>query len=176
MPWNTALEDFRIFKGIESDILNDGSLDYEEDLLKQFDFIIASVHSNLRMEEAKATDGLIKAIENPYTTILGHPTGRLLLSRKGYPINHQKVIDACAANGVSIELNANPYRLDLDWTWIPYAMEKGVLISVNPDAHSQGGIDDIRYGVYAARKGGLTATGCLNCRSAEGFEEYIRKK
>jgi len=173
---NKELEDFRIFKGIESDILNDGSLDYEEDLLKQFDFIIASVHSNLRMEEAKATDRLIKAIENPYTTILGHPTGRLLLSRKGYPIDHQKVIDACAANGVSIELNANPYRLDLDWTWIPYAMEKGILISVNPDAHSQGGIDDIRYGVYAARKGGLTPAACLNCLSADKFEEYIRKK
>ena len=173
---NKELEDFKIFKGIESDILNDGKLDYDEDLLQQFDFIIASVHSNLRMEEAKATDRLIKAIENPYTTILGHPTGRLLLSRKGYPIDHQKVIDACAANGVCIELNANPYRLDIDWTWIPYAMEKGVLISVNPDAHSRGGIDDIRYGVYAARKGGLTTAACLNCQSADEFEEYIRKK
>ncbi len=172
---NQKMAPFRIFKGIESDILNDGSLDYEEDILKQFDFIIASVHTNLRMDEEKATQRLITAIENPYTTILGHPTGRLLLSRKGYPIDHEKVIDACAANGVAIELNANPYRLDLDWTWIPYALEKGVPISVNPDAHSREGIHDIHFGVLSARKGGLTAATCLNARNAEEFAAYCRK-
>ncbi|HEX8532192.1 MAG TPA: helix-hairpin-helix domain-containing protein, partial [Cytophagales bacterium] len=132
---NGQLAPFRIFKGIESDILNDGSLDYDKDVLASFDFIVASVHSNLKMDEAKATARLIKAVENPYTTILGHPTGRLLLRREGYPIDHQKVIDACAANEVIIEINANPWRLDIDWHWLPYALNKGVLISINPDAH-----------------------------------------
>jgi len=171
---NAEMDDFHIFKGIESDILNDGSLDYEEDILKQFDVIIASVHTNLRMDEAKATQRLITAIENPYTTILGHPTGRLLLSREGYPIDHQSVIDACAANGVAIELNAHPWRLDLDWTWIPYALEKGILISVNPDAHSMEGIHDIKYGVASARKGGLTAAQCLNAKGVDAFREYLK--
>lgn len=172
---NQELAPFRIFKGIESDILNDGSLDYEEDVLKAFDFIIASVHSNLRMDEDKATQRLITAIENPYTTMLGHPTGRLLLSRPGYPIDHQKVLDACAANGVSVEINANPYRLDLEWTWVPYALEKGILLSINPDAHSTSGMHDIRYGVLAGRKGGLTAAECMNALDTEGFAAAIRK-
>mgnify|MGYP000459160263 CR=1 FL=1 len=173
---NAELAPFRIFKGIESDILNDGALDYEEDMLKAFDFIIASVHSNLRMDEAKATQRLITAIENPYTSILGHPTGRLLLSREGYPIDHRKVLDACAANGVAVEINANPYRLDLDWSWIPYALEKGILLSVNPDAHSKEGMHDIRYGVLAARKGGLSAAHCLNARDTEGFAQFLRTR
>ncbi|MCB0704180.1 MAG: DNA polymerase/3'-5' exonuclease PolX [Saprospiraceae bacterium] len=172
---NVELAPFRILKSIESDILNDGSLDYETDILERFDFIIASVHSNLRMDEEKATQRLITAVENPYTNILGHPTGRLLLSREGYPIDHKKVIDACAANGVAIELNANPYRLDLDWTWIPYAMEKGVWISINPDAHSTAGIRDIHFGVLSARKGGLNREACLNATSAEQFLERLRK-
>jgi DNA polymerase (family 10) len=166
--------DFRILKGIESDILMDGSLDYEEELLKGFDVVIASVHAHLRMDEEKATSRLVKAIENPYTHILGHPTGRLLLSRKGYPIDHQRVIDACAANGVAIELNANPYRLDLDWSWIPVALDKGVLISINPDAHSQQGIHDIHFGVISARKGGLTKAQCLNACSASDFLAHLR--
>ncbi len=153
---NQRFSNFKIFKGIESDILYDGNLDYDEAILKGFDFIIASVHSQLKMDEEKATSRIITAIENPYTTILGHPTGRLLLSRKGYPVNHQKIIDACATNNVAIELNANPLRLDLDYQWIPYAMEKGVKICINPDAHSITGINDIKYGVLAARKGGLT--------------------
>ena len=172
---NTQWDDFRILKGIESDILADGSLDYEEDILQRFDFVIASVHSNLRMDEAKATARLLAAIENPYTHILGHPTGRLLLSRPGYPIDHRKVIDACAANQVAIELNASPYRLDLDWTWIPYALEKGVLISINPDAHSIAGIQDIYFGTLAARKGGLTAERCLNARPADEFLAALKK-
>ncbi len=173
---NLELAPFRIFKGIESDILYDGSLDYPEELLAGFDFIIASVHSNLRMDEEKATQRLLKAVENKYTTILGHPTGRLLLSRQGYPIDHRKVIDACADNGVSIELNANPHRLDLDWTWIPYALEKNVLISINPDAHSTGGIHDIRYGVFSARKGGLTSNQCLTSMELADFEGFISIK
>jgi DNA polymerase (family X) len=173
---NAELAPFKIFKGIESDILSDGSLDYDESILKQFDFIIASVHSNLRMDEEKATNRILRAVENPYTTILGHPTGRLLLSRPGYPLDHRKIIDACAANGVAIELNANPYRLDLDWTWIPYALEKGVMISINPDAHSTGGIRDIHFGVLSARKGGLTAGKCLTCLNSADFQNFIAKK
>ncbi|NJC25293.1 DNA polymerase/3'-5' exonuclease PolX [Neolewinella antarctica] len=159
---NAELAPFHIYKSIESDILTDGSLDYSDDILAGFDVVIASVHSNLNMDEEKATERLLTAIRNPYTTILGHPTGRLLLSRAGYPIDHKRVIDACAEHDVVIELNANPYRLDVDWTWIPYAVERGVQISINPDAHSMGGIDDIRYGVLAARKGGLTKEACWN--------------
>lgn len=172
---NAEFFNFKILKSIECDILNDGSLDYSDDILRGFDFVIASVHSNLKMSEEKASTRLIKAIENPFTMILGHPTGRLLLSREGYPIDHKKVIDACAANHVAIEMNANPYRLDLDWSWIPYARERGVLISINPDAHSTTGINDIRYGVMAARKGGLDTEGCLNARDLDGFYDFLKK-
>ena len=171
---NKEFFNFKILKSIESDILYDGSLDYSDDILRGFDFVIASIHSTLKMDEAKATARLIKAIENPFTKILGHPTGRLLLSREGYPIDHKKVIDACAANKVCIELNANPYRLDLDWTWIPYARERGVLISINPDAHSIEGIKDIRYGVLTARKGRLDTEGCLNARDLDGFWDFLK--
>jgi len=156
--------------------LNDGSLDYEKDVLKTFDFIVASVHSNLKMDKEKATHRLVKAIENPFTTILGHPTGRLLLSREGYPIDHKKIIDACAANGVAIELNAHPYRLDIDWTWIPYCMEKGVLISINPDAHELDGFLDLHWGTVSARKGMLTKEHCLNALSLEEIEEWFGEK
>lgn len=176
---NLKLAPFRIFKGIESDILYDGSLDYPEEILKTFDFVVASVHSILRMDEDKATSRLITAIENPYTTILGHPTGRLLLSRKGYPVNYAKVIDACATNNVVIEINANPLRLDLDWRWQQYALEKGVLLSVNPDAHRTEGFHDMHYGIHVARKGGLTALKCLNAFSLSQitalFEDRIRR-
>ena len=173
---NIKYPEFKIFKSIESDILSSGVLDYEEDVLSSFDLVIASVHSNLKMDEEKATRRLITAIENPYTRILGHPTGRLLLARKGYPIDYKKVIDACAANNVVIELNASPHRLDLDWSWIPYAVEKGVMISINPDAHSIRGIKDIRWGVAAARKGGLTKESCLNSKSLEEFTRWINSK
>jgi DNA polymerase (family X) len=168
------LKDFVIFKGIESDILSDGSLDYSDDILKSFDVVIASVHSQLRMDMEKATQRLIKAIENPYTHILGHMTGRLLLSRKGYPLDMMKILDACAANGVSIELNANPHRLDIDWEWIPAAVDKGILISINPDAHNLKGIEDIRYGVYSARRAGLQIHQCLNALDANSFIKKIK--
>lgn len=172
---NAGYSGFRIFKGIESDILGDGSLDYPEEILKTFDFVVASVHSNLKMSQEKATERLIKAIENPYTTILGHPTGRLLLARPGYPIDHKKVIDACAANRVSIELNAHPYRLDIDWRWIPYCLEKGVPVSVNPDAHHREGFHDMYYGICAARKGMLTRQTCLNAMNLQEFEAYLAR-
>ncbi len=171
---NAELAPFRIVKGIECDILSDGSLDYDAELLAGFEVVIASVHSNLNMDEERATSRLLTAIANPRTDILGHPTGRLLLSREGYPIDHAAVIDACAEHGVAIELNANPYRLDLDWTWLPYARERGVLISVNPDAHATGGIDDIHFGVLAARKGELTAAGCLNALPLDRFLKVVR--
>ncbi|HFA48427.1 MAG TPA: DNA polymerase/3'-5' exonuclease PolX [Bacteroidetes bacterium] len=173
---NKELAPFKIFKSIECDILSDGSLDYDEATLEKFDFVIASVHSNLKMDGAKATARILKAVENPHTYILGHPTGRLLLSRLGYPLDHQKIIDACAANRVAIELNANPYRLDLDWSWIPYALEKGVLISINPDAHSTGGINDIHFGVLSARKGGLSAGQCLTCFGLAEFSAWVAGK
>lgn len=170
---NSKLSTFRIFKSIESDILNDGSLDYPDTVLKTFDLVIASVHSNLGMPEEKANTRLIKAIENPYTTILGHMTGRLLLSRNGYPVNHKMIIDACAANNVVIELNAHPRRLDIDWKWIDYALEKNVLLSINPDAHALDGFDDVKYGVLAAQKGGLTKENNLSSFTLRQFQNFL---
>lgn len=172
---NKQLAPFKIFKSIESDILNDGSLDYPETVLKTFDLVIASVHSNLKMPQEKAMKRLLTAIENPYTTILGHMTGRLLLSRNGYPLDHKKIIEACAANHVVIELNAHPRRLDIDWKWIEYAIEKGVLISVNPDAHALDGYNDVKYGVLAAQKGGLTKENNLSSLGLQEFEKWLAK-
>ncbi len=173
---NNKMTPFKIFKGIESDILNDGSLDYKKEILETFDFVVASIHSNLKMDQEKATARLLKAIENPFTTILGHPTGRLLLSREGYPIDHKKIIEACAANGVAIELNAHPYRLDIDWTWIPYCIDKGVLISINPDAHETEGLLDLHWGTAAARKGMLTKETCLNAMNLEEITKWFESK
>jgi DNA polymerase (family 10) len=173
---NKKLNGFHIFKGIESDILFDGSLDYPDEILQRFDFVVASVHSILKMDKEKATSRLIKAIENPYTTILGHPTGRLLLSRDGYPIDHKKVIDACAANNVVIEINANPFRLDMDWRWHQYALDKGVWLSINPDAHRKEGFLDMHYGVLVARKGGLYKERCLNALSLQEIKLVFEKK
>lgn len=173
---NKMLAPFKIFKGIESDILNDGSLDYDDDMLSRFDFIVASIHSNLGMDVDKATARLIGAIENKYTRILGHPTSRLLLARPGYPIDHLKVIDACAANEVVIELNSNPQRMDMDYSWIEYAQDKGVMISINPDAHSRTQIGYVKYGVYAARKGLLKKENCLNAMGLAEFEKWISKR
>jgi DNA polymerase (family 10) len=166
---------FTILKGIECDILSNGDLDYNHEILSTFDVIIASVHSILKMDEERAMSRIIKAIENPFTHILGHPTGRLLLSRPGYPLDMKKVIDACSANKVAIELNANPRRLDIDWQWIPYAMHKNVFISINPDAHAIKGIQDIEYGVDMARKGKLQKELCLNACDVLTFLERIKK-
>lgn len=173
---NEKLAPFRIFKSIEADILHDGSLDYNESVLGTFDLVIASVHSNLKMNEEKAMQRLIAAITNPFTRILGHPTGRLLLSREGYPVDHKTLIDACVAHKVVIEINAHPRRLDLDWSWIPYALEQGAMLSVNPDAHSINGMDLVKYGVYAGQKGGLTAARNLSSMSLGEFEAFVDKK
>lgn len=173
---NQKLTPFRIFKGIESDILANGSLDYPDEMLAEFDFVVASIHSQLGMDQKKATTRLIKAIENPYTTILGHPTARQLLIRSGYEIDHKKVIDACAANNVVIEINANPLRLDIDWRWIPYCLEKGVMLSINPDAHSLSELHYTDFGVVMGQKGGLTAENCLNCLSLTEIEAWFKNR
>jgi DNA polymerase (family 10) len=170
---NAKLGSFRIFKGIECDILGDGSLDYPDDMLACFDMVIASIHSNLRMTEEKAMQRLLKAIANPFTDILGHPTGRLLLSRPGYPVDHMKMLDACAAHGVAVEINAHPRRLDLDWSWIPAALDRNLMLSIDPDAHSTEGFSDIRYGVLAAQKGGLTKASNLSSLSKAELEAWL---
>ena len=172
---NDKLFPFKIFKGTECDILNDGNLDYSDEILKTFDYVVVSIHSNLKMSEEKAMLRLLKAIENPYTSILGHPTGRLLLIREGYPIDHKKIIDACAANEVVIEINANPYRLDIDWRWIDYALNKNVILSINPDAHECDGLHDMYYGTLIARKGGLYKEMCLNAKSREEITAFFNR-
>lgn len=173
---NEKLAPFKIFKGIESDILYDGQLDYADDVLASFDFIVASVHSVLKMNKQKATQRLLTAIENPYTTILGHPTGRLLLRREGYPIDHKAVIDHCAKHNVVIEINANPWRLDLDWRWVNYAIEKGVMLSINPDAHQMEGYHHMKFGLLAGRKGGLTKEMTYNALSMKEISTEFEKK
>lgn len=175
---NKKLAPFKIFKGIESDILMDGSLDYGDEILSQFDFVVASIHAPLKMDEVTATGRLLKAISNPFTTILGHPTGRQLLRREGYPIDHKAVIDACARHGVIIEINANPWRLDLDWRWVRYAIEQNVLLSINPDAHDKEALKQMYYGVCVGRKGGLSADFTFNSFSLERVSQHFgeRKK
>ncbi len=172
---NTKLYPFKIFKSIESDILNDGNLDYSNNVLSTFDLVIASVHSNLKMNEEKAMMRLLNAIENPYTTILGHMTGRLLLSRKGYPVDHKKIIDACAANNVVIEINAHPRRLDMSWTFIEYALSRDVLVSIDPDAHAIEEFSNTRYGVLVAQKGFVTSKNNLSSFSLGEFEKFLKE-
>jgi DNA polymerase (family 10) len=165
----------KLYKGIEVDILNDGSLDYPPEILKLFDYVVASIHSNLNMDEEKAMNRILKAIENPYTTILGHMTGRLIGKRQGYPVNHKKIIDACYANKVVIELNANPWRLDIDWRYLNYCIEKGVIISINPDAHEIGGLNDFLYGLKLARKALLPRHLCLNSFEISKIDQVFKK-
>jgi len=172
---NVKLAPFKIFKSIEADILGDGSLDYGSSVLNTFDLVIASVHSNLKMSQEKAMSRVMAAVANPFTAILGHPTGRLLLSREGYPLDHKAVIDACAAHNVVIEINAHPRRLDIDWRWVEYAIEKRVLLSIDPDAHSIDGYSSNYYGVMIAQKGGLTAAHNLSSYTLAQFEDYLIK-
>ena len=172
------MKDIRIFSGIECDILPDGSLDYPDKILSTFDFVIASVHSQFNMTEADMTRRVIKALKNRYVTILGHPTGRLLLTREEYPIDMRKVIRAAGDHGVVIELNANPMRLDLDWRLCPLAVQLGVPLSINPDAHSIEGIADVQWGVGIARKGWLRPGDVFNTKSVKEMEKALspRKK
>jgi len=166
----------QIFHGIESDILKDGSLDYSDDFMKNFDFVVASVHSQFNLSEEEMTKRIIKAIENPHTDVLGHPTGRLLLSRQPYRVNIKKIIDACAMNYVAIEINASPHRLDLDWRNYYYAREIGCKFSINPDAHSTAGIHDVEYGIKIARKGGIQMNEVINYLSLNDFKKYLNRK
>jgi DNA polymerase (family 10) len=167
---NNRLKGFRVFHGIESDILTDGSLDYPPETLDLFDFVVISVHQNFRMSEYEMTHRIIRAIENPYTTILGHPTGRLLLAREGYQVDLPAVIDAAAQNHVIIEINSNPHRLDLDWRYLRGAKEKGVKIAICPDSHTVKGMEDFRYGVGIARKGWLTKHDVINGLDTQAVE------
>jgi DNA polymerase (family X) len=165
-----------LFKGIESDILPDGSLDYPDEVLASFDYVVGSVHSGFGMSEAEMTERIVRAVRNPYLTILGHPTGRLLLTRSGYPLDVEAVLDAAAERGVVVEINANPHRIDLDWRHLRYAAERGVLIAINPDAHAVDGLDDVLYGINAARKGGLEARQVLNTWTKEEVEAYLARR
>jgi DNA polymerase (family 10) len=164
---NKKLRNFRIFKGIESDIRSDGSLDYDEDVLKTFEIIIVSIHSKLSMTEDEATARVIKAVESPYSNILAHPTGRLLLERPGYPLNMDKVFDACRANNVAVEINASCHRLDLDWRQVYRGRDKGVMFSIGPDAHRAATLSNCSYGINIARKGWLEKEQVINCLSAD---------
>ncbi|HQM42686.1 MAG TPA: DNA polymerase/3'-5' exonuclease PolX [Smithellaceae bacterium] len=172
---NEKLKPFHIFKGIEADILPDGSLDYDEKTLARFDFVIAAVHSNFNMPVREMTARLKKALQNKYATMLAHPTGRLLLSREPYAVNLEEVIDTAAKFGKAVELNANAHRLDLDWRHCIYAKRKGVKIAINPDAHQIAGLRDVSFGVKIARKGWLSSEDCLNCMSFVGMKEYLAR-
>ncbi len=173
---NQKCASFKIFKGIESDILLDGDLDYSDYILSKFDFIIAAIHSSFNLSEEQMTDRIIRAIENKFTTMIAHPTGRLLLARDPYKVDIIKIINAAAENDVDIELNASPFRLDLDWRMCKYAKEKGVKIFINPDAHSLKNLDDYKFGVNIARKGWLEKEDVLNTLSAKEIEIYLKNK
>jgi DNA polymerase (family 10) len=173
---NAKLAPFKIFKSIESDILNDGRLDYSDSVLSTFDMVIASVHSNLRMPQEKAMARLLTAIRSPFTTILGHPTGRLLLSRKGYPVDHLELLDACAEAQVVMELNAHPRRLDMDWRWLQDARDRNVLTSIDPDAHAVEGYADTRFGVLVAQKAGISAKHNLSSFSRTELENWLAER
>jgi DNA polymerase (family 10) len=173
---NASMKDLRIFHGIESDILADGSLDYDDETLAVFDFVVVSVHSNFGLSESAMTKRIVRAIENPFTTMLGHPTGRLLLSREGYKLNLTAVIEAAAANDVMIEINSHPVRLDLDWRYLRKAREMGVKIAIGPDAHNVKGMEAFRYCVGISRKGWLTAADVVTTFSADDVAALFEAK
>jgi DNA polymerase (family 10) len=173
---NKKLKNFFVFFGIESDILTDGSLDYADKVLETFDYIVASVHSNFGLSETAQTERIIKAIENPYTTMLGHPTGRLLLTREAYKVDLKAVIDAAADNNVIIEINAHPQRLDLDWRFVKYARDKGALFSISPDAHHTSDFDYTRFGVGIARKGWLSKEHVINTMTVAKIKKILQRR
>jgi DNA polymerase (family X) len=169
-------DSFRIFKGIESDILPDGSLDYPNQVLATFDFVVASVHGQFRKDRETQTERILKAVANPHTTILGHMTGRQLLRRPGYEVDIERILSACAEHGVAVEINANPWRLDLDWRWHQKALELGCMVSINPDAHSAGEIDLVKWGVTMARKGGVPPERVINTMDLQSFRAYLQAR
>lgn len=173
---NATYDDFRIFSGVECDILKDGSLDYPDEILAMLDFTIISVHSSFTLSEAEMTKRIIKAMQNPYATMLGHVTGRLLASRAAYQVDLPAIIEAAADTGTIIELNANPRRLDMDWRWWPLAKSKGVKCSINPDAHSINGLQDLVFGIKVARKGWLSKADVINCLPTAEVNTVLQKK
>jgi DNA polymerase (family 10) len=173
---NARLGGFRVLKGIEADILQDGRIDYDERVLERLDFVIASVHSRFNMGEKDMTARILAAMDNPYLTIIGHPTGRLLLSRDPYPVDLEAVIGKAAETGVALEINADPHRLDLDWRVVRQAHERGVAISIGADAHSVAGLSYVEFGVGMARKGWLGPGDILNARSVGDFVAYARRR
>jgi DNA polymerase (family X) len=173
---NSGLENFRIFKGIESDILPDGNLDYPDEILKKFDFVIIAIHSNFNMGQKHMTERIIRAMSSRHSTILAHPTGRILLARDPYNVDIIEIIDAALEYKVDLEINANPFRLDLDWRACKYAKEKGVKMFINPDAHSIEGFQEYRFGVNAARKGWLERKDVANTMRTDEMKDYLDKK
>ncbi|RWX71271.1 DNA polymerase/3'-5' exonuclease PolX [Mesorhizobium sp. M4B.F.Ca.ET.089.01.1.1] len=167
---------FRVLKGIEADILADGSLDYPDHVLKRFDFVVASVHSRFKLAKKEQTDRIIEAIANPRTTIIGHMTGRQLLRRPGYELDVDKVLRACAKYGVAVEINAHPWRLDLDWRWHQKALDYGCIFSINPDAHSIRELDHMHWGVEMARKGGIPRDRVLNAMGLRAVLAHLSKR
>jgi DNA polymerase (family X) len=165
-----------ILKGTECDILKDGSLDYSDEVLASLDFVVASIHSQFNLSPQEQTERMLRAIANPYVDIIGHPTGRILLGREGYTLDLEAVIDAAAAHGVCIEINAHPSRLDLDWRLLHRARDKGIKIPVNPDAHVLAGLDDMRYGIGVARKGWLRREDVLNTLTSEEIQAYFKSR
>jgi DNA polymerase (family 10) len=173
---NRELAPFHVFKGVECDILPDGSLDYDEPILASFDFVIASIHTRPNQPRDETMKRLLTAVRNPYTTIIGHPTGRLLLTHQGLDVDPDELLAAAAAAGTALELNANPYRLDLDWRCLRRARELGVPIPICPDAHTRDGLADVEFGLSMARKGGLTAADVLTCWETDAVAAYLRRK
>jgi DNA polymerase (family 10) len=168
--------DVRVFFGVESDILADGSLDYDESTLGRFDFVVASIHSRFQMDRTTMTERILRAVRHPKTTMLGHLTGRILLGRKGYSIDVERIVRECAERKVAIEINASPARLDIDWRWGRLLRETGCLVSINPDAHEVAGLDDVKYGVAVARKALLPASQVLNARETDDVERWLRTR
>jgi DNA polymerase (family 10) len=167
---------FKILKGIESDILADGSLDYPDEVLHDFDFVVASIHSRFKMPKKEQTERIIKAIKHPCTTILGHMTGRQLQRRPGYEVEIERILEGCAEYGVAVEINAHPWRLDLDWRWHEKALELGCLFSINPDAHSIRELDYMHWGVEMARKGGVPPDRVLNAMPLAKLQRHLARK
>ena len=168
--------EFGLFWGVESDILADGSLDYPDELLQNFDFVIASIHSQFNLKQEAMTRRLLAALANPYCTMLGHASGRLLLAREPYEYDPEAILEFAGSHQVIMEINASPYRLDLDWRWLRRAKELGIIISINPDAHSLEGLDDVNYGVTTARKGWLAATDVLNTYPPAEVAQILRRR
>jgi DNA polymerase (family 10) len=173
---NERLAPFRIFCGVESDILGDGGLDYPQEVLAELDFVIGSVHSNLNMSPEAATTRLANAVSNPYLTILGHPSGALLLSRAGYEYDEEKIFTALKQNNVVLEHNCNPHRLDPDWPVLKRAARQGIRIALCPDAHSPEDLRYMRYGVLMARKAWLGPEHILNCMSLEEIDGFFKAR